>query len=249
VSLQTPYHADRARAESFGAVADAYDRYRPGYPDELIVALVALQPSAVLDVGCGTGKAARQLAGRGLPVLGVEIDPKMAAFARDRGVEVEVASFEHWDDRGRTFDLIVSGQAWHWVDPAVGAPKLVRLLRPGGTVCLFWNFEDLDEPTGAAVERVYRRLAPELAERDHRGAEDETHAESLRSTECFGFVRSERYRWRQTLSIDEWIGRMSTYSKQLLLGSRLAEIQDALRAELGETVQLSSGTYVVWARP
>ncbi|RAE62684.1 SAM-dependent methyltransferase, partial [Burkholderia multivorans] len=33
-------HTDRARAESFGPVADQYDRYRPRYPKELLTAML-----------------------------------------------------------------------------------------------------------------------------------------------------------------------------------------------------------------
>ena len=246
------FHDQRDRAESFGAVAELYDRYRPDYSDELIEALVALRPAAVLDVGCGTGKASRQLSAGGLDVLGVEIDAGMAAVARRHGVAVEVSSFEAWDDRGRTFDLIVSGQAWHWVDPAIGAPKLVRLLRAGGTVCLFWNYDDPDAAIQAAVEDVYRRLAPELLGPERAG-EDESARDALRRTGCFGSVRSQRYRWTETLPVEDWIGRISTYSRQLLLGpARLAEVQVALREalrDLGETVHLAAGTYAIWARP
>ncbi|HZC73811.1 MAG TPA: class I SAM-dependent methyltransferase [Jatrophihabitans sp.] len=243
------FHAQRDRAESFGAVAELYDRFRPDYADQLIRALVALRPAHVLDIGCGTGKAARQLAARGLDVLGVEIDADMAEIARRHGVSVEVSPFETWDDRGRTFDLIVSGQAWHWVDPEVGAPKLVRLLRPGGVVCLLWNYEEPDEATQQVVDEVYRRLAPEVIEGEHG---DDVHGKALRRTGCFGSVRSERYERAEQLSIDAWIGRVSTYSRHLLLGPRLAEVQDALRAalhDLGDTVHLAAGTYAVWARP
>src|SRR5581483_6684340 len=120
---RVPSHAsrpfrERDRAESFGSVARQYDRFRPSYPSELIDDLVALGPSDVLDVGCGTGKAGRLLADRGLDVLGVEIDPQMAEVARDHGLTVDVGSFEEWETAGRRFDLLVSGQAWHWVDPA-----------------------------------------------------------------------------------------------------------------------------------
>lgn len=243
------FHAQRDRAESFGAVAEAYDRYRPGYPDELIDALVGLRPAAVLDVGCGTGKAARQLAARGLAVLGVEIDAQMAAVARSHGIEVEVASFEAWDHRGRTFDLIVSGQAWHWVDPAVGAPKAVRMLRPGGTACFFWNDDGLADADQKAVNTVFRQLAPELLD-DDRAGPDDSHAEQLRRTGCFGSVTTQRYEWRGTLPVGEWIGRMSTYSRSLLLGAqRLAQLGDALGAVLDDHVRLAGSTYVVWARP
>lgn len=240
------FHEQRDRAESFGAVAEAYDLYRPGYPEELIDALVALRPATVLDIGCGTGKAARQLAARGMQVLGVEVDAQMAAIARRHGVDVEVASFEQWDDRGRSFDLIVSGQAWHWIDPAVGAPKVVRLLRPGGTVCFFWNFDDLDDADQQVVDEVYRRFAPKI-DKDRR---DDEHGAIVRRTGCFRSVRSEQYRWEQTLPVEQWIGRVSTYSKQLLLGpEQLARLQDELRAALGDQVRLTGGTYVVWARP
>lgn len=45
----------------------------------------------------------------------------MAAFARDRGLPVEVAAFEAWDPAGRAFDAVIAAQSWHWVDPAAGA--------------------------------------------------------------------------------------------------------------------------------
>jgi predicted RNA methylase len=48
----------------------------------------------VVDVGCGTGIAARQFQAAGCRVLGVEPDGRIADFARQSGVEVEVATFE-----------------------------------------------------------------------------------------------------------------------------------------------------------
>ncbi|MEU6787352.1 class I SAM-dependent methyltransferase [Nonomuraea angiospora] len=124
-------HLDRARATSFGSVAEQYDRYRPECPDELIDELTASRPTRVLDVGCGTGKVARTLARRGLTALGVEADERMADVARGHGIEVEVAPFETWDDAGRRFDLMTCGDAWHWIDPDAGIAKAARVLDPG----------------------------------------------------------------------------------------------------------------------
>jgi len=248
-------HLDRGRAESFGSVAADYDRFRPGYPDALIDDLVALRPATVLDIGCGTGKAARLIAARGPVVLGVEIDPEMAAIARSHGLRVEVGSFESWDDAGRQFDLIISGQAWHWVDPVVAAPKAARLLRPGGTMALFWNYDEPEEPTKAAVDAVYERLAPELvgsAITTHL-RDDRPYVDVLRKTEAFGRIDTQIYEWRHSLPVEEWIGRAGTHSDHLQLGAvRLAGLQDALRdalREQGEVVRLTGGTYVIWARP
>jgi SAM-dependent methyltransferase len=54
-------HEHRQAAESFGADAERYDRTRPPYPSALVQRIVAASPGPdVLDVGCGTGTAARQ---------------------------------------------------------------------------------------------------------------------------------------------------------------------------------------------
>jgi SAM-dependent methyltransferase len=102
--------------------------------------IVAESPGRdVLDVGIGTGISARPFQAAGCRVLGVEVDARMAEFARQHGFEVEVAKFEDWDPAGRTFDAVIAGQAWHWVDPVAGAAKAAEVLRPGGRLAVFWN--------------------------------------------------------------------------------------------------------------
>ena len=76
---------DLARALSFGATAEEYDRVRPSYPAALIDDLEALHPRAVLEVGAGTGKAYELLVRRGLDVLAVEADARIAAIVRTQG--------------------------------------------------------------------------------------------------------------------------------------------------------------------
>jgi len=120
------------RATVFGFDAERYDRARPGYPAEMIDRLVCRRAMSVLDVGCGTGIASRAFAQRGCAVLGVEPDARMAAVASDDGIEVEVARFEDWDSDRRTFDVVVSAQAWHWVDPIVGPTIARNVLSEGG---------------------------------------------------------------------------------------------------------------------
>ena len=216
-----PIHTNRARAESFGAVAADYDRYRPDYPAPLIDDLVALHPANVLDVGCGTGKAARQLTARGLDVLGVEVDPQMAAVARSHGLSVVVSSFEEWDDAGRQFDLIISAQAWHWVQPRVGAQKAARLLRPNGTLVVFWNHY-LEHPNDlqARFDAVYREHAPELLEaaqrdRERRGARP--YFDDLKASGAFRRVQPREYPYQRRYTAAEWVGNVQTHSDHLLL--------------------------------
>jgi len=131
-------------AQSFGSDPERYDRARPRYPEAMVERIVDSSPGhCVLDVGCGTGIAARQFRAAGCRVLGIEPDARMADLAQRRGVEVEVATFEAWDPAGREFDAIVAGQAWHWIDAVSGAAKAAVVLRPGGRLAAFQNAASL----------------------------------------------------------------------------------------------------------
>ncbi len=119
-------------------------------------------PRTVLDVGCGTGIAARLFTERGCDVLGLEPDPRMAAVARRSGLAVEAGTIEEWDPGERRFDLVTAGQAWHWVDPQRGPDKAAVVLRPGGHFGLFWNQAQPDPSVRPALEAAYALHAPEL---------------------------------------------------------------------------------------
>ena len=71
---------------------ERYDRARPRYPDALVARIVAASPGPdILDVGCGTGIAARQFRAAGGRVLGIEPDARMADFARRTGMSTRTS--------------------------------------------------------------------------------------------------------------------------------------------------------------
>jgi SAM-dependent methyltransferase len=132
----------------FNEVSELYDRVRPGYPDELFADLVTVtglaERSSVLEVGCGTGQATRSLAALGCSVTAIEPGADMAALARQRlasygNVNIEMSTFEEWDDRGGRFDVLVAASAWHWVDPSIGWQRAHDMLYPGGWMALLGN--------------------------------------------------------------------------------------------------------------
>jgi SAM-dependent methyltransferase len=213
-------HQHRRAAESFGADAERYDRARPRYPDALVDRILAGSPGrAVLDVGCGTGIVARQFRTAGCAVLGVEPDARMAATAAGLGTEVEVATFEAWDPADRAFDALVAGQAWHWVDPAVGAAKAARVLRAAGRFAAFWNVFELPAELAQPLAATYQQVAPD-APFDLRtllgGAVAgyapllTSAADGLRATGAFGEPEQWQVDWEWTYTRDAWLDQLPT---------------------------------------
>jgi SAM-dependent methyltransferase len=213
-------HQYRQMAESFGVDPERYDRTRPRYPGALVARIVAASPGPeFLDVGCGTGIAARQFRAAGRRVLGVEPDARMADFARRTGIEVETATFEAWDSAGRTFGAVVAGQAWHWVDPVAGAAKAARVLRPGGRLAAFWHVFEPPQDVTEACQAVFDRLVPDSPlssqtrppDRDRIAAGFTARAaDGIRAAGGFGDPERWQYDWERSYTRDEWIDQLAT---------------------------------------
>ena len=213
-------HRHRRVAESFGSDAERYDRTRLRYPEAMVARIVADHPGAdVLDVGCGTGIAARQFQAAGCTVLGVEPDQRMAAFARRSGVEVEVATFEAWRPAGRAFDAVVAGQSWHWVDPLAGAARAAQVLRPGGRLAVFWHVFELPVAVADAFAAVYRRVLPDSPFDPGsmpRPALDGYQvlfaraADGIRAVGGFADPQQWRYDWERSYTRAEWLDQLPT---------------------------------------
>lgn len=171
-----------------------------------------------------------------------------------------MATFETWTPPDREFDVIIAGQAWHWVDPVAGAAKAARVLRPGGRLAVFWNVprlpSDLTEAVAAACERVMPEkpfdfqtmakpaldaYAPILAKA----------AGGIREAGGFDDPEQWRFTWEATYTRDEWLDQLPTFGivtnlppdKQAEL---LAEIRPAIDA-MDDTFTLPYTTVAVAA--
>jgi SAM-dependent methyltransferase len=241
--------------------AERYDRTRQPYPDALIERIVAASPGrSVLDIGCGTGIAARQLQAAGCTVLGVEPDARMADFARERGLEVEVSTIEAWEPAGRTFDTVIAATAWHWIDPKAGAAKLAEALRPGGLFAAFWHTWQLPQTVGEALVAACERVLPDspfdfsamtkpMAE-VYQAFLDKT-ADGLREQGGFAEPDQWRFDWERAYTREEFLDQLPTSGAFTRLpGDKLAEILDGVGAAidgLGGSFTMPYATVVVTA--
>jgi SAM-dependent methyltransferase len=244
-TLPSEPHQHRQVAESFGADPERYDRTRPRYPAAMVQRIASLGLE-IVDVGCGTGIAARLFQAAGCKVLGVEPDVRMAEWARQTGIEVEVSTFEAWDHAGRTFDAVIAGQTWHWVDPVVGAGKAAEVLRPGGRLAIFWNAAQPPPELEDAFASVYRRLLPDaLAARqvaDPYSFMCGKAADGIRQAQAFGDPEQWRFDWEQRYTRDEWLDQLPTQGGLTLFPQTK---QDEVIAGIGAAIDAVGGSFTM----
>ncbi|WP_192904026.1 class I SAM-dependent methyltransferase [Nocardioides albidus] len=128
----------------FGAVAEAYDRGRPGYPREAVAWLTGEQPLAVLELGAGTGRLTEHLVALGHDVHATDPDPRMLDRLGTRLPELRVSqtAAEEIPAADATYDLVVAADADLWFDHDRALPEIARVLKRGGTFGVVRNVRD-----------------------------------------------------------------------------------------------------------
>lgn len=128
--------AERPRGDDYDAAFEA--RAAEGHDVHGEASFVqSLGVRSVLDAGCGTGRVARELAGRGLDVVGVDLDPDMLATARQKAPDLEWRLGDLTRvDLGRSFDAVVmAGNVMIFLTPGTESDvvrNLARHLNPEG---------------------------------------------------------------------------------------------------------------------
>jgi SAM-dependent methyltransferase len=238
---------------TFDEVAELYDRARPGYPKSLVDDLVTLSglPAGgrILEIGCGTGQLTASLAERGYRLSCLEPGASLAAVARRRlarfaDVEVVTHTFESWPLEPRAFDLVVSAQAFHWVDPALRFAKSADALRAGGSLAVVGN-APVDEPSPArlAVDAAYGAHAPSLAGNPSCWyAEAALIRELFDESQRFEPVTVRCHRWAETYDGERYCDLTRTHSPHRMLPPAQLE---SLVAEIHRAIERHGGRYQV----
>jgi SAM-dependent methyltransferase len=247
------------RALSFGAVAQAYEQFRPGYPAELLdmVLTYAGRPvRSALEIGAGTGKATRLFAQRGVTVTASEPDAAMLAELRRNvpaAVKTVQAAFEQLP-LGARYGLVYAAAALHWTNPAGRWSRVAELLEPGGVFASFGGPVHLADP---ALEAAVRAARDPFLDSDDVASPDGTppgHAlqwpgTELQRSEWFLDVQQRVIGRRLSISGHDYVGHLSTVSAYLELpAAEQRQLYRRILQVLPETVEIAADITVHLAR-
>ncbi len=260
----------------FDTLALDYAKFRTSYSKELFEAILDYarvpRDGRVLDLACGTGLGMLAYVRRGFLVCGIDVAPTMIEQARralppDANVEFRIGRAEQLPLQDASFDLISCAQAFHWFEPHRAFAECARVLKPGGTLAIFWKHAARDDVLTEVCERIVRDWLGEEAMRQTRdhAAEHESgwsvfwqyvapHAEpSSTCLFCDGEKRVVEVCFPRTP--DEFVGYQRSREKiRMVLGMRreafLNELDRRLRARgpMNEPVQQRQIQYMFLAR-
>ena len=222
-------HLSRDRAMAFDNIAGAYSRGRPGYPTELGATILRLADPPLggrfVEIGVGAGQATRLFLGKGFQITGIEPGLNLQQEAL-RNLESPAdlnlvhATFEEWDAPKNAYDLVYAGSAFHWVDPQVGFPKIARILKPNGSLAIFWNmFPDPTGPIWDDIQAAYRHHLPHLAE--YRFGKTfagnvEARYQQLADAGLFRNLSIYQFPWSLVYAGKDYLNLLLTYSDHAL---------------------------------
>lgn len=125
---------------NFGKVREAYVAVRQAFPQEVIEYIwqyVAADQPAILDLGCGTGIATRQLAEhQEVSIIGCDIDQQMIEAAQEMpapNIKYFTAPASHLPFASDEFDVVTAFSAFHWFKDEHSLTEIQRVLKKGGS--------------------------------------------------------------------------------------------------------------------
>ena len=142
----------------FDHVSHIYDATRKAPDDVMSPTLATMEKvlggyDSILDVGTGTGRFAKPLSDRGLPIVGVDISTSMMAKAREKGLEDLVrGDAHHLPFLDRSFDAVIFVLLLHLVQ------DWVTVLHEIGRVCRGVVVSTVSREDGLNIRELYLRL-------------------------------------------------------------------------------------------
>lgn len=132
----------------FSNKVENYVKYRPHYPDKIIMTLkdekILKDESTIADVGCGTGILTELFLRNGNKVYGVEPNKEMREVGEkllklyNNFISIN-GTAESTTLQDKSVDIVTAAQAFHWFDKERAKDEFLRIMKPAGYVVVVWN--------------------------------------------------------------------------------------------------------------
>ena len=209
---------------TFNEDAMNYEKWRPNYCEELFHDIMEYSKidshKKALEIGIGTGQATLPFLKTGCDLRAIELGENLAEFSKNKfksykNFNILNIPFEDFNGDENTFDLIYSATAFHWIDENIGYPKAFKLLKPGGTLALFWNKPFIgrkDDLLHKKIQNIYEKYKPSKAKPIEK--DKEHYKELLEKLKKYGFkdVELKLYHKTRTFNACDYISLLNTYS-------------------------------------
>lgn len=247
------------RALSFGSVASAYERFRPGYPEGLVDQILAYAGRPVrtaLEIGAGTGKATRVFAGRGITVTATDPDPAMLKELRKHVPTTTTTLEVTFEDLPLTtaYDLVFAAASLHWTKPDHRWRRVAAMLKRTGIFASFGgqvHLADQDVEQGVRAARSPFLAIDDVLPPDGTPADGPMQwpGTELARSDLFTDVRQSSIERRMTVSAREYVGHLSTVSAYLALPDPVRrQVLDRILTIIPEEVSLVADVTLHLAR-
>ncbi|WP_297635947.1 class I SAM-dependent methyltransferase [uncultured Clostridium sp.] len=210
-----------------------YEKYRPGYPKELFEELINYaqldKSSKVIEIGCGTGQATLPILKIGCNVMAIELGNNLATYTKEKfkrydNFKIINDDFINYNIEENKFDLVYCATAFHWLPIEEKYKKIKNILKKDGVLAIFWNHPFVsrnNDITNVKSKEIYDKYKPSKEKAIEFSQKDcKKYIEELKN---FGFkeVISKVYYRKRTLTSEEYIGLINTYSDHRALEEKI----------------------------
>lgn len=217
---------------TFNEDAQNYDNARPSYPSEIYNDIFDYSKindkSKCLEIGIGTGQATIPFLKKGCSVTAIELGINLSNFVANKYKQYDNFSVINDDFMDcklpeNHYDLVYSATAFHWL-PDEAYKKIFNLLKPNGTIALFWNHpfpNRLDDRSNIINRRIYDKYRP-----DNRKQKEFSQINCVKiikklEKNKYKNIKTKLYHRIRTFSTEEYINLINTYSDHRSLPSEI----------------------------
>ena len=240
--------------KTFDNAASDYEKTRPAYVPQIFEDIMKYKSvgkdSAVLEIGMGTGAAAKPFLHKGCQFTGLEPGKNLAEYARDifRGYDnfsLQEQSLQEYICEDERFDLVYAATAFHWIPEKYGYRRVYNLLKAGGAFARFRYHAGSDKGRPALTEEI-QSLYRQYLQWENPAVFTEADAKAIADLAAnYGFTDTQYHLYHMTKDFraDEYLSLLRTYPDHMKLE---AGRRSALFDGIYQAIIRNGGTITVY---